>query len=241
MIIAIVNESTTATDAELDIIARAVNHQVRYNFAPAWGRSASVIAIPKGSGWPPGDIVVHVKDTSDQAGALGYHLDQTVVEADVFAATDKQYGALLSVTISHEILELLADPDCQRGEQHPTTGYWYALEVGDPVEADADGYSVTIKDATGASHTVTVSNFILPAWYKPGSAGPWDHQQQLTKPFQVRPGGYVSRWEGSGSWHQYQAQKAADASLLVLLNGTAGDVWKATESKSPRQRVRGEL
>lgn len=241
MIIALTNESAVVSDAELDVIARAVYHQCRYHFSPAWGHNVpSIVAIPKGSGWPPGDIVVHVKDTSDQPGALGYHDDTSVVEGFVFAKTDQQYGALLSVTISHEILELLADPDCQRGEQHPSSGYWYALEVGDPVEADADGYAVTIKDAAGASHTVTVSNFILPSWYKPNAPGPYDHQGQLSKPYEVRSGGYVSIWKGTGQWTQYQAQKTADASDI---GETAPDLdgFVVTESKSPRQRVRGEL
>jgi hypothetical protein len=243
LIVALTNESTVTTDAELNVIARAVAKQVRYHFAPAWGQNASVVSIPKGQTPPSADIIVHVKDTSDQPGALGYHDDTSVVEAFVFAKTDAQYGALLSVTISHEIVELLADPDCQRGEQW-TNGYWYALETGDPVEADADGYVITVKDAAGVSHDVTVSNFILPAWFKAGSPGPYDHGHLLTKPLQVRPGGYVSVWRGTGSWTQYQARKAAfaeTAELKAADEKRSGRLFDVVESKSPRQRVRGEL
>lgn len=211
MNVALVNQSTVVDDPELDVIARGVYHQVRYHFGPAWGRSATVMAIPKGQTPPPSSILVYVRDTSDQQGALGYHSDSTVAEGFVFAKTDQQYGALLSVTVSHEVLELLADPDCQRAEQDLRTGYFYALEVGDPVEADGDGYVVKIRDAVGTQHSVTVSDFILPAWYKVGSVGPWDHCGLLSKPFQVRAGGYVSIWKGQGSWTQYQAQKDAEA------------------------------
>jgi hypothetical protein len=235
MNVALVNQNTVASDAELDVIARAVYHQVRYHFGPAWGRSATVMAIPKGQAPPPSSILVYVRDTSDQPGALGYHDDSTVAEGFVFAKTDQQYGALLSVTVSHEILELLADPDCQRAEQDPRTGYFYALEVGDPVEADTDGYSVTTKTADGVSHQVVVSDFILPAWYKPGSIGPWDYRGLLSRPFQVRAGGYVSIWKDQGGvWTQYQAETTAEA---------VGQMpeFKFVASRSPRQRTRGEL
>ncbi len=236
MNVALLNQSTVVDDPELDVIARGVYHQVRYHFGPAWGRSATVVAVPKGQAPQPGSILVYVRDTSDQPGALGYHDDTTVAEGFVFAKTDEQYGALLSVTVSHEVLELLADPDCQRGEQNPTNGYWYALEVGDPVEADADGYTVTVHDAAGVTHTVTVSNFILPAWFKPGALAPYDYRSLLSKPLQVRAGGYVSIWKGTGSWTQYQAQTTAEATL-----GMDEPEFKVVESKSPRQRVRGEL
>jgi hypothetical protein len=239
MIIAVTNESTVATDAQLDLIARACQYQLRYHLCPQWGLSTpSVVAIPKGSMPPSTDVILHVKDTSDQPGALGYHDDDTIVEAFAFAKTDQQYGADLGVTISHEIVELVVDRWCLAAMQNPNTGYFYALEVGDPVEADNDGYSVTIKDALGATHSLRVSNFILPAWYLSGSAGPYDHVHLLSKPWQVRPGGYVSIWKGQGQWTQYQAKKTADAALLAAQ--TDGSLV-VVESKSPRQRVRGEL
>lgn len=215
MIVALVNQSSVVPDPELDVIARAVYHQVRYHFGPVWGRSATVIAVPKGQVPPTMSILVYVRDTSDQPGALGYHDDTTVAEGFVFAKTDQQYGALVSVTVSHEVLELLADPDCQRGEQDLRTGWFYALEVGDPVEADSDGYVVKVRDAAGVQHSVTVSDFILPDWYKVGSAGPWDHRGLLTAPYGVRAGGYVSIWkcnrDGNGHWTQFQAQTHGEA------------------------------
>jgi hypothetical protein len=103
--IMLLNESTVTTDAELALIAAACNHQCRYHLAPHWGRGASVVSIPKGSG--PRQRVArawkfHIRDTSDQAGALGYHDIDGNPELYAFAKTDQQYGALLSVTISHE-------------------------------------------------------------------------------------------------------------------------------------------
>ncbi len=195
-VIAVTNESTAATDSEVALITAAVAHQVRYHFAPHWGKSASLVAVPKGGKPPSGAWVVHVKDTSDQAGALGYHDQEGNPSAYAFALTDKQAGALLSVTISHEVLEMLADPNISRGEQ-VTTSEWYALEVGDPVEADTDGYQI---------NGVTVSDFILEAWFDPRAPGPYDYRGLLTKPLGVRPGGYVSIWKGTGGWAQYQAQ-----------------------------------
>ena len=241
MIIAITNESTVALDSDLYNIAKAIQHQLRYHFCPAWGLGVpSVIAIPKGSTPPVTDVLMHVKDTSDQPGALGYHDDDTVIEGFAFAKTDQQYGASLSVTLSHEILELTGDRDCQEAKQNLQNGYFYAVEVGDPVEADNDGYHITVTDQHGQSVDVLVSNFILPAWYRSGSSGPFDHQKLLTKPYGVRPGGYVSYWKGTGQWTQLQAQHAATADCRSEQEFHDRG-FTVVESKSPRQRVRGEL
>ena len=51
-------------------------------------------------------------DDSDQAGALGYH-DLTsagLPMGKVFARTDLQNNLSWTVTVSHELLEILGDP-----------------------------------------------------------------------------------------------------------------------------------
>ena len=51
-------------------------------------------------------------DNPDQAGALGYHeiTSQGTPLGKVFAKLDLQSGASWTVTLSHELLEMLADP-----------------------------------------------------------------------------------------------------------------------------------
>jgi hypothetical protein len=115
------------------------------------------------------------------------------------------------------------DPNCQRGEQREDNGYWYGLELGDPVEADSDGYDITPH---GTTQKVRVSNFILEDWFgNAGGSGRYDYAHQLSKPWQVRPGGYVSIWTGA-TWTQQQAQH--DGSLRAV----------PLEATNPRFRTR---
>jgi hypothetical protein len=101
------------------------------------------------------------------------------------------------VTASHELLEMLADPDISRCYQTSNSRF-HALEVGDPVEADDDGYDV---------YGLRMSNFILPSWFGQNGVpanGRFDYRGLLDKPLSLRPDGYASWWEG-GSWHQVDA------------------------------------
>ena len=80
-------------------------------------------------------------DNPDQAGALGYRelTSRGTPLGKVFAGLDLQSGASWTVTLSHELLEMLADPWidwCAQGEDEKI----YALDAGDAVEADRMGY-----------------------------------------------------------------------------------------------------
>lgn len=207
MTVALINESSVVTDAELDAIAEACAHQLRYHFAPIWHRSsAHVERMTLAAAQDAGATLCHVRDTVPVAGALGYHDDQGRPELWIAAKTGDQYGAPVSRTISHEILEWAGDPECSRGDQR-VNGDWYALELCDAVESDAAGYTIP----TSAGPVVAVSNFVTPAWFgaqDSGSAGGvYDYGRKLTRPFELMPGGYVSIWPlGATQWTQKQMQ-----------------------------------
>src|SRR5437879_3900794 len=157
MQIALLNESTVVTDHDIAAITHALQTQVDRDWQPVWGSRADLVAVPKGQPLPAGAWWLGFFDNSDQAGALGYHdlTNEGLPLGKVFAATDKQYGQKVSVTASHELLEMLGDPDiCRCINQGHTL---YALEVCDPVEADNLGYDID---------SVTVSNFVTPAYFE---------------------------------------------------------------------------
>src|ERR1051325_14894 len=111
--VAILNASTVLTDAQLAPVVAALAKQVLNDFGPVWGIAANVTFVPKGSQAPAGAWQLVVLDDSDQAGALGYH-DLTkdgLPMGKVFARTDLNNHLSWSVTISHELLEMLGDPD----------------------------------------------------------------------------------------------------------------------------------
>src|SRR5438477_671656 len=76
--ILVFNESTVLTDTDVSAALPAFKHACDYWFEPAWNATAGFLFVPKGTTKPTGPNLweLHFLDTSDQAGALGYHLDE---------------------------------------------------------------------------------------------------------------------------------------------------------------------
>ena len=208
--ISVINQSTVLKDADVSAAVPALQTQVHRDCAPAWGTDADLAFVPAGRQPPAGSWQMIVFDNSDQAGALGYHdLTQDGLPlGKVFAQTDLQYGDNWTVTISHELLEMLGDPDINLTafvQQTNTTGRLYAYEVADACEADQYGYQI---------NGVTVSDFVYPAWFESFRAKgstQFDYGKHITKPYDLLPGGYIGVFDvGSGSgWTQITAQGVA--------------------------------
>jgi hypothetical protein len=209
--IAIINESTVATDAEIIAAVGAIGTQITRDYMPAYGMSANLHFFSKGSNPIASMWWVAVLDNSDQAGALGYHdLTSTGLPlGKVFAASDKQFGDSVSVTLSHEVLEMLMDPfinlTALMGD-----GKFYAFEACDAVEADGLGYAID---------GVQVSDFVLPAYFQPSirlSDTKWDFCGHLTGACpQITAQGYLSVYDpASGQWSQITAEEASVATRL---------------------------
>ena len=210
--IAVLNGSTVLKDAEVQAVVPDLQTQVHRDFYPVWGIDADLVFIPKGGVPPAGAWQLVVLDNSDQAGALGYHdlTSEGLPLAKVFAASDLHYHQSWSVTISHELLEMLVDPDINLTafvQNSSTAGRLYAYEVCDACEADGFAYKIG---------TTLVSDFVYPAWFesfrKPGSTQ-FDHGNHISAPFQLLAGGYIGYFDvarGSG-WHQKNAEGAPAA------------------------------
>jgi hypothetical protein len=131
--VAIVNESTVLDDAAVSNALIAFQNAVHYHFRPYWNETCN-LQFYKDVVPPPYAWVMAILDDSDQAGALGYH-DETsegLPLAKVFAKTDKDYGYNWTVTLTHELFEMLADPYICLAAQTSNTEF-YGYEVGDPV------------------------------------------------------------------------------------------------------------
>jgi len=202
--VAIVNQSTVVTDAAVQPVVAALQKQVRKDFGPVWGVDADVAFVPY-SKVPAGSWVLAILDNSDQAGALGYH-DITKAGlplGKVFAKTDAQYGEDWAVTTSHELLEMLADPDINLTAfvETSTGGVLYAYEVCDACEDEQFAYTID---------GVKVSDFVTPAWFESfRKNGPFDFKNHIEKPFHLLTGGYIGIYDvtsGSG-WQQLNASQ----------------------------------
>jgi hypothetical protein len=189
--IAIINESSAATDAQIAQICAAVQIQVSRDFAPAWGIDAIITAYAKGQTPPPGAWYLVVSDTADEAGTLGYHdlTPEGLPLGKVFAQTILDRKQSLSISISHEVLEMISDSDISTLTHYQTNerNLFIAREVCDPCGADKCGYIIMLPKkgsecemapgtgwcithsqttlACGGGDMVPVSDFVYPAWF----------------------------------------------------------------------------
>lgn len=202
MLIAVVNHSTLVTDSDVQIMAQACAHQIRYHLSPVWGRSASVIYFASDAIVPPGAHIISILDNSDQAGALGWHTEDAgeSIYGRVFAKPVLDNGgnaltASLSIAsvLSHEICEMIGDQSCNLWAED-ASGNLHAVELCDPVEAAS--YIVTI----GATQ-VTVSDFVLPSWFDPDAkvGGIYSYMNRVHAPFTLDTGGYEIWRSGGGN------------------------------------------
>jgi hypothetical protein len=199
---AIVDFGGTGVDpASLPPIAAALTKQAQQHFAIpppfAYGVSATIRVASGPNDVQPDEWLIGLFEKADQPGALGYH-DQTPSGQPlikVFPLLDKQDGAELSVTISHEVCETLADPNGARAAQW-TDGKFWAYEVCDAVENTSyliDG--------------IPVSNFCLPPFFEPVQSLKGlnlDWMGLCKEPLQVLPGGYGQWFDPANGWQKVQ-------------------------------------
>lgn len=229
--ISVINASTVLTDGEIRTVVNALQQQVTNDFRPAWGTDAELTFIPTGATPPTGTWWLTILDDADQAGALGYHdlTPEGMPLGKVFAATDLKYGNSWTVTASHELLEMLADPNINLTvfvQNANTAGTLYAYEVCDACETDNYGYAIG---------NVQVSDFVYPSWFesfRTQGSTQFDQASHMQSPLQLLPGGYIGIFnvsEGNG-WTQITAEKKLTETLQ---RGNVGS--RRERRRTPRQ------
>jgi hypothetical protein len=218
--ISVINESTVLADTDVAPVVAALQKQVSNDFRPVWGTDAELIVVAKGGQPAAGSWGLVLLDDSDQANALGYHdlTTEGLPIGKVFAASDLKAGNSWSVTASHELLEMLGDPNINLTvfvQKSNTGGILYAYEVCDACEDDSLGYQID---------NVLLSDFVYPSWFesfRTEGSTQFDRMKKITTPFQLLVNGYIGIFNvsaGSG-WQQQTAEKH---SANVLHRGTVG-------------------
>ncbi len=199
-VIAITNASTCLSDAQVQSIIPSLQRQVTQDFNSYWDLDCSLAFLPKQETLPSGWWQIVLTDTPDQAAALGYHeMTSTGVPlGKVFAGLDIDSGSSWTVTLSHELLEMLGDPWINWCAESPD-GRLFALEVCDPVEADDLGYEIG---------GVRLSDFITPAWFEPTQADRVDFMKRISRQLELAPGGYISILDPGKGWTQLLSKTA---------------------------------
>lgn len=203
--IAIRNLSTAVSDADLKAALPAFQKQVTRDFFPAWGENARLRFVSETAPLKSTEWELVLIDTADQAGALGYHETTNVGTplGKVFVKTTIDAGYSWTVTLSHELLEMLADPWITLCAIDDKADRIYAMEVCDAVEDDSLGYKIG---------GVLVSDFCLPSFFEAdiSTSDPRSFRGNVTRPFQLAPGGYLSFIDlrkASRGWQQENARR----------------------------------
>ncbi|MFL6227503.1 MAG: hypothetical protein ACJ741_01845 [Pyrinomonadaceae bacterium] len=187
--------SKLVTDEEIERILPALQRQVTEHFQPAWGIGAQLV-FKRGKERVPKNvyrIVVKDRATKDDAGFLGYHIQRDGNPlALIFAEEDLKDDKTISVTLSHEILEMLVDPLLNL----------YAYRPGKGRHRRERGYFYEVCDAVQCEHYrlggVLVCNFVYPEWFEyawPRGSRKFDHRGSLREPFEILKGCYADIYE----------------------------------------------
>jgi hypothetical protein len=207
MIISLIN-FTTIQDEEVQRTIRAINRQLAEDFEPYWSFGGSLRLEGRAGNKPGpsapselrGDAIIYLWDEADVKDALGYHdrNNAGIPYGFVFTEISRRIGEPWSVTLSHEALELIDDPQVNLlvGGPHPDPAeeerevfHWF--EMCDAVQAES--YAID---------GVEVSNFVLPLYFTPdaekGSRNDFlgaRYAGSTLRSFGVNPGGYVGFYD----------------------------------------------
>jgi hypothetical protein len=196
--IACFNKASVPLGVDFNALIAAMQVFIDEHVVPVWGTPAR---LQKSSGFLPGHWAMVFLDDADQEGALAYH-DLTpdgLPEAKVFVKTTLENHDLVSVSASHELVEMLVDPAINLMTTGPDPKLVYAYESADPVE-----------QLDFPVNGIAMTDFVYPsyfeAFHKAGSVK-FDHMDKVKKPFQILSGGYQIILK-NGKWTQLYGSEA---------------------------------
>ena len=190
--------TTTPLGVSLNALVAAMQAYVDKSVAPVWGTPAKLVRT---NGFLKNAWALVFLEDADVANALAYHelTPEGLPISKVFVKTTLNNGDPVSVSASHELVEMLVDPAINMMTTGPDPRTIYAYESADPVEA------LTFK-----VNGIPMSDFVYPAYFevfhKPGSVK-FDHLNKVSRPFQILSGGYQIIFK-NGKWSQIHGSKS---------------------------------
>ena len=190
--IACFNKAKTPLGVDLDKLITAMQEYVDDHVAPVWGTPAKLV---KSSNFLKDAWAIVFLDDADEPDALAYH-DLTPAGlplSKVFVRTTIKNGDLVSVSASHELVEMLVDPAINLMTTGPNPKLVYAYESADPVE-----------ELTFNVNGIPMSDFVYPSYFEvfhKAKSVRFDHLNKVKKPFEILTGGYQIVFE-NGKWKQ---------------------------------------
>ena len=208
--ITIHDKSSGLETAELRRWLPALQTQITRDFAPVWGIDARLRLAQEGEARRPADWEVFIVDDSATAGGfLGVHRARARRTPVSYVLVSKalEAGEPVSLVLSHELLEMLADPDVNQThwvERAGNAPLLYAREVCDPCQGAQYAYEIA---------GVVVSDFIYPAWFEEfwPRGTRFDVCDYIKRPYQILPDGYMSvcRVDSRPAWTEIDNRNRA--------------------------------
>src|SRR5919198_1048938 len=159
--VAVVSEVRNHDERDVARVTAALQRQAIRDFRRIWRVEATVDSFPVLEDVPVGYWPILIREDIGTPGAAGIHLDKDGQPFALVSMSDSW-----SLTASHELLEMLADPFGNRlvpGQSpKPDQGrVEFLVEVCDPSEADQFGYTV---------NDILMSDFYTPHFFDPVKA-----------------------------------------------------------------------
>jgi hypothetical protein len=240
VIISVINHSNgMLKDEQVQTAIRAINRQIEGDFQPYWSLEAQ-LRLEGRAGKKPriqsltdmrGDAVIYLWDKTDVDDALGYHdtNNRGIPYGFIFLDLVRKLKESWTVTLSHEALEAILDPEANLLVQGPHPAdptrevfHWY--EASDAVQAES--YRIDGID---------VSNFVLPLYFTSGeeTGGRNDflgraHGGKTLGSFGVNPGGYIGFYDPTTKDHEtFTAKGDRKAVARARIKAAAGETRRA--------------
>jgi hypothetical protein len=240
----------------LQDVRDALQIQLRRDFAPVWGIDAEVTSYPAGAlSVPAGSWMLHIVDDEKALSRLepqrdpdgiplpGLHLETPAGAPQAHVLLDRpdgegQQGAASlsdgqtwSIVASHELLEMLVNPHCNRtawrqSDRDSGEIEFFALEIADPCESRGFEYSIhldkqSVNTAAAADGVdIEVSDFVYPSWFWRLGKPPYHHNHganldsRIDAPFQIGRHSSVAVFTRGRGWFRRDSQ-GGDADLPV--------------------------
>jgi len=256
MRLTIANISKSIQQTDFQTALQAISRQCKEDFQPEWNISCTIRGTSLDlSGDAPIEgvhhAIIYVGDESQDPNtgvenALGYHSRNHagIPFGFVYLNIVKEVDEVWTTTLSHEVLELLADPSAVMtvtgpDPRDPDHNVRFDLEVCDPTQGDS-------YDIDG----VTVSNFVTRRYFgQAGGSNATNFLELDLDPFGVRPGGYFQFEAQDGIFqvngqivnaHIHERQKARMRMGLARRNTRRADRFVSVDAALRRFDINAE-
>jgi hypothetical protein len=186
------NRAATPLGVDLSALINAMQEYVDNYIVPVWGTPAKLVETED---FLPNAWAVIFLDDADQANALAYHdlTPEGLPVSKVFVRTTINDHQLVSVSASHELVEMLVDPAINLMTTGPDPRLMYAYESADPVEE----LDFEVKG-------IRMSDFVYPSYFEAfhkRHSVRFDCLDKVEEPFEILSGGYQIIFK-DGHWSQ---------------------------------------